>query len=117
MSLSSLTEWMAFLSRAERRFEDADISVDVHGEGDASYLVLEHEVGSSPSVSDQYVLHPLPGANPLYQQVRFLSEQDFDLRAILRRLVEAEYVTTSMNEVARFDSVEVARYRIRENQG
>jgi hypothetical protein len=115
MSLKTLTEWMVLLCGTDRSFDEGELSVDVHGAGDASYLVFERDVSQSPRVSDQYVLHPLPGGNPLYQQVRFLAECEFDVRAVLIRLVEANYTATQMNEVARFESVEVARYRIRGN--
>lgn len=115
MSLKTLTEWMTLLCASDRRFDGGDFSVDVHGAGDASYLVLEREVSRSPHVCEQYVLHPLPGANPLYQQVRFLAECGFDLQAVSLRLAGADYAATPVNDVARFESVEVARYRIRAN--
>ena len=115
MSLKTLSEWMLLLSGSEGRQEMDDLSADAFGAGDAAYLVLEKRISTSPNVSDQYVLHPLPGGNPLFQQLRFLADCDFDLRSVMDRLSGADYLADELNEVARFASVEVARYRIREN--
>ncbi len=121
MSLKTLTEWMTLLCGAEGRFEDGALSVHVYGVGDAAYLVLEREISPPPHrphISDQYVLHPLPGANPLHQQLQFIAESEFDLNSVMSRLDEAEYKNIEagdINEIAQFATVKVARYRIREN--
>jgi len=116
MSLNTLTEWMAFLSGPDRQYEEDALSVDVYGEGDDSYLVLEKEIEQSPIVVEQYVLHPLSGDNKLYQQIQFLAECQFSLSKIVDRLVNAKFLETKMNEVVRFSTVEVAHYRLRENR-
>jgi len=115
MSLNTLMDWMMLICGEEREFAVRDLSVHVYGEKDASYLVFEKEVSSvSPRVSDQYVLHPLTKGNRLYQQIQFLAECDFDFNIVMNKLGGAEYAEVEMNEIAKFSTIEVARYQIRE---
>jgi uncharacterized protein YebE (UPF0316 family) len=114
MSLKTLTEWMQLFTGPERQFEEAGLFVNVYGEGDNSYLVIEKNIRDMPRTVDQYVLHPREG-NGLFQQISFLAESEFDLVRTVDRLEKAEYIADEFNEIARFAQIEVARYELQEN--
>ena len=115
MALKTLTDWMDFLSGEERVYREDDLVIHVYGEGDNSYIVVEKVLSRSPSVIEQYTFHSVGETNPLFSFFRFLNECDFDLNSLISKIIKADYLEESMNEVARFEDVEVARYEIREN--
>ncbi len=114
MTLKTLTEWLQLLASPERQIESDGLLVNVYGDGDQSYFVIDKQIGSQPRVAVQYVLHPVAG-NGLYQQLSFLAESGFDLESVVERLGRADFVVDGMNEIARFAHVEVARYELQEN--
>lgn len=115
MALKKLMDWASLLSGEERVYREGDLSIHVYGEGDNSYLVVEKVLSRSPSVIEQYTCHSLGEVNPLFSLFCFLNECDFDLNNLTSKITKADYFEESMNEIARFENVEVARYEIREN--
>ena len=113
MALKTLTDWMGFLSAEERVHREDDLVVHVYGEGDNSYIVVEKVLSRLPSIIEQYTFHSVGETNPLFSFFCFLNECDFDLNSLISTIIKADYLEESMNEVARFEDVEVARYEIR----
>ena len=115
MALTRLIDWMNLLSSDERLHKEDDLSVNVYGEGDQSYIVIEKTLSNSPRLIDQYTIHPLNQENALFALVCFLKECDYNLEKLASKTSSAEYIEEDMNDIARFDSVEIARYQVQEN--
>ena len=114
MALKTLCDWMELLSGSDKIYKENTLTVHVYGEQDQSYIVVECEVSNSPRIVDQYTLHGLK-ENALFSLVCFLNDQGFDLERLVSSLVEANYIEDGMNDIAQFESVEVAKYQIQEN--
>ena len=115
MALTRLIDWMNLLSSEERLYKDDDLSIHVYGEGDQSYIVIEITLSSPPRLIDQYTIHPLDQKQALFALVCFLKECDYNSKTVASKISSAEYLEEDMNDIARFDSVEIARYQVQEN--
>ena len=90
--LDGLHAWMRVAGSLTRRYVGDGVKVDIYGQADASYLVIEKKVSTSPPRSvDQYVVDTLEFANPLMKLVELLRAFDFSLSKLLSRLGQMEY--------------------------
>ena len=115
MKLNTLKSWMRLLSGPESSYTEGNLTVHVYGEEDQSYVVIEEEISPSPRVVDQYTIHALDEENGLFSLVKFLHVCDFDLMKVRSAVKNAEYLEDGMNDICRFEHVEIARYQLQEN--
>ena len=114
MKLKNFTDWMKLFVAQERTHRDGDVEFHVYGEGEQSYLVVEVTEQRSPRMVNQYVFSSLNKENPLFDFFCFLKQCNFDQDGLVKKISSATYIEDGVNEVARFDQVEVARYQIKE---
>lgn len=115
MKLKKCIDWIRILSSQEKLYKEGNLTVHVYGEEDQSYIVIEDEISKSPKVVNQYTVHPLKKENDLFELICFLHECNFDLKDVVSKISSAEYIEDGMNDISKFEHVEVARYQVQEN--
>lgn len=115
MELETYFDWLKLITSEDGFYREKNITAKMYGEGDASYMVFEMEKSTSPKIIDQYTIHVVDNSNKLYGLTKFIAENNFSLTDILERIVSADYIEESMNDIAKINGVEVARYTLKEN--
>ena len=111
--LESLNGWTRLIGSSTRRFYGDDVQIDIYGQADALYLVIEKRVSDSPPRSvDQYVVDTLEFANPLMKLIELLRAFDFSLSKLMLRLSLTEY--DDLDGSARLEGIDVFHRFIQE---
>ncbi len=114
MKLKNLTDWMTFFVSQERNCTEGNTTIRAYGEGDLSYLVIEVTESQSPRRTNQYVFNSLNKEKSLFEIIEFLNECNFNQDSVVEKISSANYIADKMNEITKFDQIEIARYQIRE---
>lgn len=109
--LNCLMDWMRFILSEDRYYHHEGVSVQIFGEGDASYAVFERDISTSPAAVDQYVVLAVDPRKKLFSLLCFLSESGFELASVMARLTGADY---GEEREARFEHVTIAYSRVTE---
>ncbi len=112
--METLTDWITLISGEERRYKQGDMVVNVYGELDDSYVVIEKNKLDNPKTVDQFIIHP-NHANKLFGLLGFLSEFDFNLLKLMATIESSEFTHEDFNDILILGSVEIAKYEIVEN--
>ncbi|GAA6167129.1 hypothetical protein [Sessilibacter corallicola] len=114
MKLKNLTDWMTFFASQERNCTEGNTTIHAYGEGDLSYLVIEVTESQSPRRTNQYIFNSLNKEKSLFEIIEFLNECNFNQDSVVEKISSANYIADKMNEITKFDQIEIVRYQIRE---
>ena len=113
--LESLTDWNQLLSNDDRTYVEDNLVVNIFGELEDSYMVVERYISNSPRTVHQFVFHSKNHTNPLFGLFAFLSKYNFSLKQLMQKIDESDFEEDDFNEVLILDSIEIVRYELIEN--
>ncbi len=116
MALTTLLDWMTFLSGTERQYEDGDLTLHAYGEADRTHVVLERSTDEAPLLIDQYIVGAPNSPNPLFALMRTLGGYEFDFATTARAIIDAEYTVSPDSEVATWGEMTISRFQLKINQ-
>ncbi|GLQ29955.1 hypothetical protein [Litoribrevibacter albus] len=108
--LSTKEQWIEFIDiTKELTLKDLDGALDIYGEDEEVYLVINLYQNESSSI--EYFFKPLIEQESRMALLSLLEENNFSLSALLNLILTSSYIEEEMGQVLIFDQIKIFRER------